>query len=107
MIYWLPPAVSLMIYLVVGWQIAVHEIPVAWTRAREEWYSEDLQRESVCWQTIRVFFLWPVIFTVRRIRRRFDQAIDAGDPVALAAKVAERDQRIAQLERDLGIKDRP
>ena len=107
MIYWLPPVVMLPVYLVIGWQLAVHELPAVWAWAREEWYSEDLQRENVCKQTIRIFFFWPVIFASGAIRSRFDQFIDAGDPVGLAAKVADRDRRIAQLEHDLGIRDRP
>jgi hypothetical protein len=123
MIYWLPPVVMLPIYLVIGWQIAMHELPALWEEARRTeidaypnllaacpWRAPGMlaaARSQVRDRTMGLIFFWPVIFAARAVQGRFDQAIDAGDSVGLAAKVAERDQRIAQLEHDLGIKDRP
>jgi hypothetical protein len=111
MIYWLIAAASLTAYLFVGWRIAMNQLPAAWTRARKEWHAEDMRRGSVRGQTTAVLFFWPLVLTARAIRGHLDQVIDARDPVALAAKITERDRRIAQLERDLGYtpvdKDRP
>jgi hypothetical protein len=123
MIYWLAPAVGLTAYLFIGWRLAIRRLPALWEEARRteiDAYPNILAacpyrapsmlaaaRSQVRDRTMGLIFFWPLIFTARAVRGRLDQAIDAGDSVGLAAKVAARDRRIAQLERDLGIKDRP
>jgi hypothetical protein len=91
-------------YLFAGWRIAMSQLPRAWETARQTWYAEDNIRSSVREQTWCMAFFWPLIMPSRVLSRRMDARIDRGDPVALARKVADRDRRIAQLERELGIK---
>jgi hypothetical protein len=117
MIYWLTTAVfsaiALTIYLFIGWRIATIQLPVTWAKARY-WDAGGDLHVAVRWRTAAIVLFWLPFLIGRVIRAlagrvlgRVDQVLDAGDPVALAAKVAERDRHIAQLERDLGIKDRP
>lgn len=91
-------------YLAVGWRMAVRGLPVAWANARREWHLEATIRGSVKAQTICMLLFWPVFLTVRAVSARLGTVIDAGDPVRLKAQVAERDARIAEMERELGIR---
>jgi hypothetical protein len=89
-------------YLLAGWRIAVSQLPRAWAVARRDWPEARSQRGSVKAMTFFMFLGWPYYLAYLRISARLGEVADAGDPVALAAKVAERDRRIAQLERELG-----
>ena len=95
--------IAVCAYLIAGWRIAIRQLPRAWASAREAWSYDDTQLGSVKGQTLGMFLFWPVYLTVRRISDRLGDVAGKGDPVALARKVAERDERIAQLERELGI----
>lgn len=95
---------SIAAYLFTGYRIAIRQLPQAWAIARQVWSGDGTYtRGSVRQQTGCMIFFWPLILLGRRVRLRMDVLIDTGDPVALARKVAERDKRIAQLERELGI----
>ncbi len=102
---WVWPAVAgvLAAYLIAGWRIAVRNLPRAWAAAARQWSVEDTIRGSVKGQTIFMTLAWPAYLTCLAISRRLDAAIDAGDPEALREKIAERDARIRELERELGM----
>lgn len=91
-------------YLLAGWRIAMKHLPQSRAQAIQAWSSEQNRRESVRARTACILFFWPFIMTVRAACGRLDEAIDSRDPVALAAKVAEKDRYIAQLEREAGIR---
>jgi len=94
------------VYLAAGWRIANWNLPRAWVDARDELglCGEDFIRGSVKGRTISMFLFWPVYLSVRAASARLGRVIDAGDPERLKAQVAERDARIAKLERELGIR---
>jgi hypothetical protein len=94
---------SVAAYLVAGWRIAIRNLPRAWAAARRFWKMDDSIRGSVKAQTVVMILFWPVYLPALAIGRRLDSAVDAGDPQALREKLAERDARIAQLERELGL----
>lgn len=104
---WLVAAIvlaSIAAYLAMGWWLAMRDLPQAQIRARRHWHYNDTIRSSVKEQTVSMCLVWPVLSPLRAFSCRLDEAIDARDPDLLAAKVAERDQRIAQLERELGMR---
>jgi hypothetical protein len=96
--------VSVAVYLLWGWHLAMTQLPVSRAIAFAEWSSERSRRSSLRQQTACIALFWPLMMPFRVARTRLDEAIDGRDPVALAAKVAERDRYIAQLEREAGIR---
>lgn len=95
---------GLAAYLAAGWHIARKRLPRAWAKARENWHFDNSIRSSVRWQTIGTCLVWPAVLLWCAIAARMDQVIDAGDPVELERKIRDRDRRIAQLEREAGIR---
>jgi hypothetical protein len=91
-------------YLTAGAAIARRHLPRAWAKARDFWCESGNIRGSVKAQTIAMFLLWPVMLAGLAVTGRLDHVIDAADPVMLARKIGERDRRIAQLEREAGIR---
>lgn len=95
---------AVIAYLLTGWRLAVRDIPQAWVRARRDWLEETNQRGSVKIQTAGMFLFWPALTVARMMSDRLGRVVDAGDPKRLAAQIAERDRRIAELESELGIR---
>lgn len=91
------------LYLFAGWRIAMSQLPRAWAAAREAWSTPDIIRSSVKYRTCFTIFFWPIVMPYRLASAGMDGLIDSGDPVELARKVADRDRRIGQLERELGM----
>jgi hypothetical protein len=96
-------AAYLAIYHTLGWHLARRDLPNAWRRARTDWHSGEVIKESVRAQTMCMILLWPVLAPARSLWGRFAQTVDATDPRERERKLAEREKRIAQLERQLGI----
>jgi cytochrome c oxidase assembly factor CtaG len=91
-------------YLAAGVLVARRHLPVMWARARAEWSPVDQYVwSSVRWRMILAAAGWPAALAAWWITPRFDRLIEQGDPVTLARQVAERDQRIVSLERELDI----
>ena len=94
---------ALLAWLAAGMAIARRRMPVIWRKARAAWHFEDSIRGSVRGQVACTVIAWPVVLLTAVLTTRIDRLADQGDPVTLARQVAERDRRIAQLERELGI----
>lgn len=91
-------------YLVIGWTLAMRDMPNAWSRARREWAIEEHVRDSVRAQTLLLVFGWPVLFPLGEFLSRLDSAMTERDPRVLKRRLDERDRRIAELERELEIR---
>lgn len=100
-------AVAVGAYFAAGWRIAVNRLPKAWAIARREWSSEDTIRGSVKEQTVCMTLSWPIYLTWCAVSDRLGEVTEHADPVSLAAKIRERDARIAELERELGVGRKP
>lgn len=94
---------ALLAWLAAGRAIALRRMPAIWRKARAAWHFEDSIRGSVRGQVVCTVIAWPLVLLTAAVTVRIDRMADQGDPVELRRKVAERDRRIAQLERDLGI----
>lgn len=96
-------------YFTVGFTWSRRMLPKWWEIARREWRSyswdddEDSthQRSSVKEQFFWKAVTWPVFLTIHTID--LDRVIDSGDPRKLEARLKERDRRIDELERELGM----
>lgn len=102
-------AAYLAVYFAIGWKLAIRDIPNARHRAAAEYdrdYYADLADFSVKEQTICTVLFWPIAIPLRRFSSKLDRTIAHHDPVKLQAQISERDQRIAELERELGIGQR-
>jgi hypothetical protein len=91
-------------YLTVGWKLAMRDIPNARRRAEAAWHHSDIVRTSVKEQTVCMVLFWPLLLPWRRMNTKFGHVIDNHDPSAINEQIRERDQRIAELERELGLK---
>jgi hypothetical protein len=103
---WLWVAMGVLIplaYLMLGGVLAVRALPRAWRRARQIWHFDGSTRDSVKAQTLVMVFAWPLLLLVRAISDTVDQVIDEADPKVLAGKLRDREARIRELERELGI----
>lgn len=97
-------------YVGIGWWLAKRDMPRAWVRAREQWHTERIIRESVMAQTVCVTLLWPFVIPTRGALCILRGAVDRADPKMLEREMKARDRelrereaKIARLERDLGI----
>jgi hypothetical protein len=85
------------LYLAAGWHIALRCLPRSWVNARATWSDKDMIRVSVKQQTAFMFLAWPAYLTIRVLSAQLGRVVDAGDPQKLK-------KRIAELERELGIR---
>lgn len=95
---------SVMFYLLAGTLAATRNLPRAWAEARNQWCSDEMVRTSVKARTVCMLLFWPFYIPARIVGVFFGHVIDSGDPEVIAAKVRKQQQRIAQLERDLGLR---
>jgi hypothetical protein len=94
----------LVAYFWVGWALARRDLPNAWQRARKEYAGlEYSTRSSVMEQTVAMALFWPLAIPIRRAHGFVTNAVEQGDPKVQAAKIAEQQAYIRQLERELGI----
>lgn len=87
---------ALAAYLLIGWRVAVRDIPNAWTRARRSWYGTTA-RQSVQAQTFALILFWPVLGPVRWM----EHTIDENDPKAVQERLTAQERRTAELEAEL------
>lgn len=97
------PIVAVSAYLLLGWRLALRALPRAWEKARRAWHYDDFALGSVKAQTLTMVLAWPVLLPVRAISDTMDRVVDEADPKVLARKLREREARIRELERELGI----
>lgn len=98
-------------YFGVGWRLAKWDMPRAWAGAIRENSSsydgevyEDMARQSVAFQTMGTIILWPVMIPFWRLLvPAIKGAVEQGDPRALQREIKARDERIAELEKELGL----
>lgn len=95
---------SIVFYFLAGWLAAVRNLPRAWAESRKQWKLEDLARDSVKARTASMVMFWPFYLPGRAIGVFFGHVIDAGDPEVIARKSKDQQVRIAQLEKDLGLR---
>jgi len=96
---------SITAYMAAGYYAALRNLPRAWGKARDSWYGiDDTVRTSVKGQTIAMFTLWPAYLTLIFASDRLSRFVEAADPEVAAEKIRQQERRIAQLERDLGIR---
>jgi hypothetical protein len=90
---------SIVAYFVVGYLLAVRDMPDLWARARKSWSTEDTQRSSVHMASAMTFLFWPFRWPFVLLFNTADRV----DPQRLQEEVEERDRKIADLERQLRI----
>lgn len=93
----------LVAYLGIGTGLAKWDLPRLWNAARHDWSSSDSARESVQMMTLCTVLFWPFRMPWLALWSLTGRAIDRGDPQRLENELREAQQRIAELERDLGI----
>jgi len=94
---------SITAYLATGATLAIRSLPRAWETARKHW-GESMAPASVKGMTIAMFTLWPFYLSVLAFNSGLGRIIDRGDPRAVAEKIRQQQERIANLERELGIR---
>lgn len=98
---------SIAAYFAVGWSLAKWDMPRVWTAARGEWSHDSSARESVVMCSLLTLAFWPVRLPLVLLWRSISHAVDRNDPSVVEAdlrqQVDDRDRRITQLERELGI----
>ncbi len=94
---------TVVAYFACGVYWAKRDLPRAVERAREDWHYENSIRESVRIQTACMILFWPAVFMVRAFSSAVDAAASRVDPEKLKQEIAERDKKIAEMERELGI----
>jgi hypothetical protein len=87
-------------YFAAGVLTCRRRLPIIWKHARREWSGIDSYvRSSVRWRIIGTVLAGPVLLLAVDFGGRLDRFAEGGDPKILAAKLREREQRIAELER--------
>lgn len=98
-------------YFTIGFAWSRRMLPKWWEIGRREWRAYGLSddgvtsreaRESVKQQYFWKAVCWPIFAATHLIN--LDRVIDSGDPVKLKREADQRERRIRQLERELGIK---
>jgi len=100
----LAAVLAALAYLATGWHLARKRLPQAWANARDRWTIPEYARSSVRWQTAWMILFWLVLLPCRSLMAHADQVLAAGDPQELERGIRERDRRIAELERETGIR---
>jgi hypothetical protein len=95
--------VCVVVHLVVGVRVAAGKSPAMWAAARERWTINEYVRSSVRARTLAMVLLWPALLPLGWLSGQLDQFADQGDPRLIREQVRQRDRRIAELERELGI----
>lgn len=95
---------SIWFYFLCGWLAAVRNLPRAWREARAFWHDSDMARTSVKTRTAFMLLLWVFYIPGRAICDWFGHVVDAGDPEVLADRIRAQQKRIAELEREAGIR---
>ena len=116
----------LALYLVIGWLVAKWQLRVTWARVRKEGEyhflspeEQDRREGDELQSKVRRRFvgnipIWPWVASVSLVTSNLNKVVDRGDPVRetkrLAEELAQRDRslaernrRIRELERELGI----
>ncbi len=95
---------SIWFYFLFGWLAAVRNLPRAWREARDFWHDSDMARTSVKARTVFMLLFWVFYIPGRAIGEWFGHVVDTADPRIVEDKVRKQEQRIRQLERDLGLR---
>lgn len=91
---------SIAAYLFIGSKVAMGAVPQLWVRARKNWSTEHYVREAVVAGVVARWLCWPVMCAYELLAR----SIDARDPKEAERRKREMEARIAELERELGLK---
>ncbi len=125
MIAWLVVG-CLALYLVIGYLVARWQLRVTWARVRKEGtyhflspeeqdrHERDELQAKVRRRFVRNIPIWPWVASVSLVTSNLNKVVDRGDPVREAKRLAEeltqrdrslaeRNRRIKELERELGI----
>lgn len=97
----------ILLYLLIGGVTAARSIPALWAREerlhdRDSYYFGECSRSIVVIGVIARALAWPVMGPYELLARQ----IDAQDPREVERRQREMKDRIAELERELGIGDR-
>jgi hypothetical protein len=90
-------------YFLVGGHLALHYRPIFWARARETWTIPEYAIGSVKARMTIMALFWPVALPITGADRALSRLATEGDPRERDRRHKEAQQRIAQLERELGI----
>lgn len=95
-------------YLAIGYRCAIRNLPRSIRRAGKEWGWDDIgtpyARGDVRIGFITMLLFWVVRIPMNAVSNNLDSVIDQHNPEAMEKRVAEQDQRIAELERELGMR---
>lgn len=106
-------------YLLIGWRIAVKDMPRAWEATWQEhpdkpddsdWYRRlqaKYRQRDVRENTWTLILWWLYVTPYRRLQGAVDRAAAAQDPREAARRIAEQADYIHKLEAELGIKNTP
>lgn len=104
--------VSIWAYLAVGYMLGRRDVPHFINHQRMNYgilYKDStgnkrLHTDAALWVLLWVT-CWPFVFTITRLVRGIAGSTYAADPVARGIELDERERRIAELERQLDIRD--
>src|SRR6266496_4320474 len=94
---------SIIAYLTIGYRAALRNLPRAWAEARKQWGSWNAEA-SVKGRTICMFLFWLFYIPGRAIGDQFNRVIRDADPQVAATKIKDHQERIRELERELGMR---
>lgn len=66
-------------------------------------HHDGIYRRAVFISTWMMIFTWPVYGFVLGINARIDRTLNEADPVVQQRRIKEQQERIANLERELGV----
>lgn len=96
-------ALALAAYFGIGVALAKRDLPRLWEATRESWSLPSSVRESVILMSLVTVLTWPVRVPFLLLWVAVGRAVDQGDPERVQKELADAQQRITELERELGI----
>ena len=105
MISWLIFFVLIFGYLAAGRHLARIKAPRMHRKAAANWGTPDNVADSVKTQALCWLLLWPAMLIGGAFSDYGDHIVEQDDPKRLKRLIEERDRRISELERELGIGD--
>lgn len=89
-----------LLYLFIGWRIAIFDMPRQWQMARRRYMPDSRYvRSDVMTIATWTALLWPFAGFLVLVSR----SIDSRDPQRVKAELKATERRVAELERELGI----
>lgn len=99
---------SIAAYLIIGWRLAVWDVPRSLAYQRKHYPSITRTPEDAAGYAVPAFvcmtLAWPIAWPVCHSGRSITRQISKADPVAQRKAIESQASRIAELEREMGMR---